>query len=262
MNRAENSPRHFAMSRTLCALALFLPAVGCDYVPPGKPEVANRPRTPAQITNFGFLYRQNCSGCHGADGMLGPAPPLNDPLFLAIVPDDELVRVITDGRSGTPMPAFARRHQGALTDEQIQIIAAGIKQRWQQGKLPDVKLPEYAVAASGTSAADAERGAKVFARACADCHGENGAGTGPDEQPGAIHDWALLSLVSNQALRRIVITGRHDLGMPNFADDVGRPNDYEPLSPAEIADLVALMASWRDRKADPKSAAQANSTTR
>jgi cytochrome c oxidase cbb3-type subunit 3/ubiquinol-cytochrome c reductase cytochrome c subunit len=95
--------------------------------------------------------------------------------------------------------------------------------------------------------ADAERGAKVFKRACADCHGADGKGTDPDERPGGINNPALLTLISNQALRRIVITGRHDLGMPNFAGDDGRSLDFQPLKPDEIADVVALMATWRDR---------------
>ena len=58
-------------------------------------------------------FTARCAGCHGADGKFGPAPPLNDSVFLAIVPDAELRHVISDGRVVTaaqksPMPAFAR----------------------------------------------------------------------------------------------------------------------------------------------------------
>ncbi|MEX0676969.1 MAG: c-type cytochrome [Pirellulales bacterium] len=248
--RGENSGAFDVHPRWRFALVfgLCLAAAGCDYVPPGKPDPADRPRTPAQITNFEFLYKQNCSGCHGANGTLGPAPPLNDPIFLAIVPDEELVRVITDGRPGTPMPAFARQHQGRLTDRQIEIIALGLKQHWKSDKLPAATLPPYTVASKPAAEADAERGAKVFARACADCHGADGEGSGPEESPGRINNPALLTLVSDQALRRIVITGRHDLGMPNFADDVGRGDAFQPLSSGEIADLVALLSSWRKQE--------------
>ena len=55
------------------------------------------------------LYGVHCGGCHGADGTLGPGPPLNDPLLVAIMPHDELLQVITSGRPGTPMPGFAHR---------------------------------------------------------------------------------------------------------------------------------------------------------
>ena len=76
-----------------------------------------------------ILY-QNCAGCHGADGKLGPAPPLNDKLFLALIADAELQRVITEGRPGTLMPAFATAKGGTLTAEQLSVLADGIKSRW------------------------------------------------------------------------------------------------------------------------------------
>jgi hypothetical protein len=64
---------------------------------------------------------------------------------------------------------------------------------------------------------------------------------------GAINDPAFLSLISDQALRRIAITGRPDLApsMPDFADDNSRPPNYQPLTSREITDLVAFLASWR-----------------
>ena len=83
----------------------------------------------------------------------------------------------------------------------------------------------------------------VFARACAVCHGERGQGL--REGDGAIHDPVFLALVSDQALRRYVITGRPDLGMPNF--DEARPDDpdFKSLTGQEVTDLVELLASWR-----------------
>src|SRR5262252_6151177 len=103
-------PSSLALLPLLTALA-----AGCDL--PGKPTEADRPVPADQVKDFDVLYSTHCAGCHGADGKLGPAPPLNDPLFLAIVPDAELLRVITEGRSVTPvqkspMPAFARERGG------------------------------------------------------------------------------------------------------------------------------------------------------
>ncbi len=37
--------------------------------------------------------------------------------------------------------------------------------------------------------------------------------------------------------------------MPGFADKRGRASDFQPISAAELADLVALLADWR--RADP-----------
>jgi mono/diheme cytochrome c family protein len=222
--------------------------VGCDL--PGKPNPADQPKLPDQVVDFGVLFRQNCVGCHGVNGELGPAPPLNDPLFLAIVPDEELLRVIGSGRAGTSMPAFSREKGGNLTAEQVRILAKGIKPRWRSPEPSKGPLPSYLAPTldSDRSAAVLERGAKVFARACAACHGDNGEGS--EGMAGAIHDPAFLALMSDQALRRIIITGRSDLGMgmPNYADVTGRSDDYEPLSDRDIGDLTALLASWRRKK--------------
>jgi len=226
----------------LCAAALVC---GCNVDLPGKPDPADRPLMPAEIKDFGVLFAQNCAGCHGADGTLGPAPPLNDPLFLAIVPDEVLRAVITGGRPGTPMPAFARLNGGTLTDEQIGIIATGLKQHWKNGKLPEAPLPNYLAEGKTDSAELVAQGKEVFAAACASCHGDDGQGTGPGEPPGAVNDPALLALLSDQALRRIIITGRADLGMPNFAGDTARDSGSKPLDEPQIAALVALMAHWR-----------------
>src|SRR3989442_1239519 len=57
---------------------------GCDRLP-GKPALAERWTPAMEVTDFSRLYAQNCSGCHGADGRLGAARPLNDPLYLALV---------------------------------------------------------------------------------------------------------------------------------------------------------------------------------
>ncbi len=196
-----------------------------------------------RVVEFTTLYKENCAGCHGADGMLGPAPPLNDPIFLSIVPDAVVLGLISDGRPGTPMPAFARSKGGPLTDLQVQALAAGIKPRWSTGPQVRENLPPYSIRGDD-AAADRERGLKVFARACGSCHGPNGEGD--DKKAGAIHDPNFLKLISDQCLRRYAITGRPDLGMPNFAEKNGRASDFQPLTSAEITDLVALLAHWRE----------------
>jgi len=42
----------------LCGLALS----GCDS---GKPSVSAEWVRPDKVTDFGLLYKQNCSACHG-----------------------------------------------------------------------------------------------------------------------------------------------------------------------------------------------------
>jgi cytochrome c oxidase cbb3-type subunit 3 len=221
---------------------------GCDL--PGQPDPAHRPVPADRVLDFNALYQTRCAGCHGADGKLGPAPPLNGPLFLAIVPDAELLRVISEGRAvspaqKSPMPAFARDRGGPLTAAQVRVLAEGIKKRWGPAAYPAGEVPAY-LAPAGTACGNKDEGAQVFARACAGCHGSQGQGGRDGErQVGAINDQAFLALISDQALRRYVITGRPDLGMPAFDGKNGRPPDFRPLTSAEIGDLVALLASWR-----------------
>jgi len=260
-----------SVSLSPCLLvSLSLLAGGCDL--PGQPTEDDRPKPADQVTDFGTLYKTRCAGCHGADGKLGPAPPLNDPIFLAIVPNVELRRVIYEGRAVTPgqkspMPGFGRssgipltdaqlkalgesneerkaavRQQGPLTDDQIRVLADGIKKRW--GPPTSARLPRYLSGKGGND----KQGDRVFARACAGCHGQQGRGErhGRALSGGAINDPAFLALISDQALRRIIITGRPDLGMPPY-NHAGRP----PVTAAEIDDLVALLRKWR--QGEPKS---------
>jgi mono/diheme cytochrome c family protein len=231
----------------LVTLSLLLVA-GCDL--PGRPNPADRPVPADQVLDFDALYATRCAGCHGADGKLGPAPPLDDPLFLAIVPDAELLRVITEGRAvspaqKSPMPAFADVRGGPLTDAQVTVLAEGIKTRWGPPASPAGSLPPY-LASAGTGGGNKDGGAGVFARACAGCHGEEGEGIERDGRlRRQINDPAFLALISDQALRRFVITGRPDLGMPPYDGKDERPPDFRPLTAAEIDDLVALLAYWR-----------------
>jgi cytochrome c oxidase cbb3-type subunit III len=51
--------------------------------------------------------------------------------------------------------------------------------------------------------------------------------------------------MSDHALRRLAITGRPDLGMPAYDGKDGRAPDFQPLTSAEIDDVVALLAYWR-----------------
>jgi cytochrome c oxidase cbb3-type subunit III len=240
--RNQRPSRSAAVVARLSFIVLAL-APGCDL--PGQPKLADKPLSEDKVVDFNRLYRRNCTGCHGTNGTLGPAPPLNDAVFLAIVPDSVLLRVISEGRPGTPMPAFAAARGGPLTDVQVKALAAGVKSRWQSPQSLHDSVPPYSVTADG-KASDQNRGARVFSRACAPCHGPAGQGEeNGNRSAGAINDPAFLALISDQALRRYAITGRPDLGMPNYADKTGRPHDYQPMTSAEIGDLVTFLASWR-----------------
>jgi cytochrome c553 len=123
------------------------------------------PRTSScaqQNPGFRGLVHKNCASCHGKDGKLGAAPPLNDPVFLAIVPEDVLINVITAGRAGTEMPAFAKDQGGTLTTEQVQALATGLHNHWGKAVPEKKDWPPYILpAAKG----DKDRGVTIFAGA-------------------------------------------------------------------------------------------------
>jgi mono/diheme cytochrome c family protein len=219
-------------------LVLLLAGLGCD--PPGRPNPSEQFRRPEDILDFTTLYRQHCAACHGVEGDLGPTVPLNDKLFLTIVPDDDLKDVIAFGRPGTPMAGFGPARGGPLTDPQVQVLALGLKKQWAPVEKPPGQLPAYELP---KTSGQADLGMKVFTRACAECHGDDGRG-GEGKRGGAIRTLAVLGLSSDQVLRRIIITGRPNLGFPTFAETVGKGQNLEATE-RDINNLVALLAAWR-----------------
>ena len=219
-------------------VALFAVS-GCDSLP-GKPSPAEREPLPSEVLTFGALYSQNCAGCHGANGRLGAARPLNDPVYLALVPRERLRHVIAAGVRGTAQPAFGSSAGGPLTDAQIEVLIDGMNNRWGAGgrALP-ADLPPYD--AGPTRPGDrgaAGRGRLVYAAACAACHGEDGRG---GAKGGAISDPSYLALVSDQHVRTTVLAGRSDLGMPDWRGGQAA----RPLTPREVSDVVAWIIAHR-----------------
>jgi len=208
------------------AIAVF--AMSCE--PPGKPKP--EPPSEQDITDFTFLYSNNCQACHGVDGKNGPARPLNDPLYLAVIPRDQLRATVQNGRPGTAMPAWARERGGALTEKQIDAVVDGIENNWAKpANFQGAKLVSYT---GDGKAGDAANGKKLFTRACFMCHG-------PGAPIGSVTDGTFLQLVSDQVLRTSIIEGRPDLGMPDYRT----LNLGHALSDQDIADLVAYMTSLR-----------------
>ncbi len=166
----------------------------------------------------GALSTRTAPACHGADGRHGAAVSIGDPVYLALASDDAMRSVVSKGRPGTAMSAFAQKEGGMLTDAQVDAIIHGIRQRWSNASaVAGVTLPPYAANATG----DAQRGQAVYDKFCASCHGNEKAG-GP--KAGSVLDPAYLSLITNQGLRTIVITGRPDFNAPDWRNNVpGQP---------------------------------------
>jgi cytochrome c oxidase cbb3-type subunit III len=225
-----NAFRHVCVCAALAAIL----ASGCG-APHGQPNKDSEVLAPKEVLAFGTLYSENCSGCHGADGRGGAAIALANPIYLAIVDDAAIRKVIANGVRGTAMPAFAESAGGMLTDAQIDVITKEIRSRWsQQGVLDMVTAPSYAPKSAG----DARRGEVAYKTYCESCHGPGGGG---GHKASAITNDSFLALVSDQGLRTIVIAGRPEFGAPDWRGNL----PGKPMSDQEVTDVVAWLASRR-----------------
>jgi len=231
--------RAIAFHALLVAAGLCL--VGCNRIsgrPGPGPEVAR----PDEVLDFSTLYKANCTACHGENGSNGAAISLANPVYLAVAGENTLRQITAKGVPERLMPPFAKSAGGMLTDQQVSVLAHGMIEHWGKPDLfSGMNLPHYASATPG----DAARGQQAFGAFCARCHGAAGQGSVGDAKEGAgkigsIVDGSYLALISDQALRSLVIAGRPDEGMPDWRGDAG-----EPMTDQQIADVVAWLASKR-----------------
>jgi len=216
----------------VCTLAL-LAAAGCNL--PGKPKAGPEVPRPEEVLAFDKLYGDNCAGCHGVDGRNGSATNLANPVYEAWIDDATLRDAIAKGEKGSLMPAFATESGGVLTDEQIDAVVKGMRERWRQGNpLGGEMPPAYRAAHTG----DVGKGKTVYAIACARCHGVT------REQPGkagTILDGSFLALVNEQTIRTTIVAGRPDIGEPDWRGHIpGRP-----MTDDEVTDVSAWLMSQR-----------------
>jgi mono/diheme cytochrome c family protein len=215
--------RLFAAAAALLTFSL----TGC-FSAPGKPGPA--PVPPSQIASFHTLYSTNCAACHGEHGKSGPSMDLANPEFQAIISDADLRNIVANGMPGTEMPAWAKSAGGMLTDKQVDIIVKGMRQRWYHPAVfSGVTPPPYAADKPG----DPKRGEQAYQAHCLSCH------TGHARQQ--VTSPVYLALVSDQALRTIIIAGRPDIGQPDWRHDNG-----QPLTPQDVDDIVAYLHSLRN----------------
>jgi cytochrome c oxidase cbb3-type subunit III len=216
--------------RALLAVAMLAVVLtGCDRMP-GYPKDAPAAR-PEQITDFHALYAANCQACHGANGQNGPALDLANPEYQALVDDASLRKWISTGMPGTEMPAFAQSAGGMLTDQQIGAIVAGMRSEWAKpNPFSGATPPPYALTQPG----NAPHGQQAYEARCASCH----------MQPGRqqVTSPIYLSLVSDQALRTVIIAGRPDIHQPDWMHE-------GPLTAQNVTDIVTYLNSLRNSAA-------------
>lgn len=206
----------------------------------GKPRRFPTPPELMEVTDFHTLFNRNCVGCHGPNGMKGPGPRLNDPVYLAVIDRNDLAETIRDGRPGTPMPAFGGTKGSLLSERQIQAIVNGMEREWSRKvDFHGASVPVYSVQKAAPG--DAARGQMAYMKDCMMCHGF-GSFKGA---AGPILDPQFLALISDQGLRTTMIVGRVDWGMPDWRNRI----PGHPMKDQDMSDIVAWLASKRPQYA-------------
>jgi mono/diheme cytochrome c family protein len=168
--------------------------------PPYDPETVPPPASMPNAAIGGGLYLENCAPCHGdtggGDGPTAPdlsAPPsvFADPAVVWGRSPAEFFHTTKFGRMQNMMPPW--RNQ--MTDDQI----------WDA---------VYYAWGLHTSQIEIQAGDEIYVQECAACHGESGAGDGPDaegELPD-LSDGARMMLVSPAAMSQSWNDAHPELG--------------------------------------------------
>lgn len=180
------------------------------------------------------LYGAFCASCHGerGQGMRYPGmtafPAIGNPDFLALADDAFVAETVKKGRPGRRMAAWASA--SGLRPEELDAVVAHVRSLGGGVKpATDVKPRQWA--------ADPERqGRRLYASACASCHGPRGeGGEGP-----ALRNPVLLASASDTFLFETAKRGRRGTAMEGF----GTPSATRPaLSDAELEAVVAFLRS-------------------
>lgn len=169
------------------------------------------------------LYVTLCAPCHGADAKgykADHAPSLINPTFLESAGDDMLRRSIVFGRPGTSMAAYGKQAGGPLEPTTVGQLIAWLR---SHGSAAHTLPPP--------GAGNIERGAPIYQRACAKCHGTRTA------RGDAVYlaNPRFLVDANDAFVRWAIVHGRPGTPMEAFAGK---------LSDQEIDDVVTFVRAF------------------
>lgn len=183
-----NLRRGFAVLIAMFLFCVLTATASAQEPPPFEPETIPPPSQPPMTAFGASLYAENCAPCHGETGMSDgavvadmptPPPALADPAVIWEQSPALYFHVTKFGRIQNMMPPWGNR----LSDDEI----------WQT---------VYYAMTLHTSEAEISAGQVLYAASCAECHGDSGAGDGPeaDGDLSDLSDGAAMMLLSNAEL--------------------------------------------------------------
>ena len=197
------------------------------------PAAGMPPLSEEQAEQAAAMYQQYCALCHGEnrEGHVNDhAPSLRSKSLMASGFPYALMYATGYGRHGTPMAPFLDEVGGPLTGAEIQTLVMWLR------KQVDVEPVEVSL---DMVTGDADLGASIYQRECAECHGAQGeGGTGT-----ALGNQTMLLFTPDEFLQYAIVHGRDGTDMQPFADK---------LSDHEIDSVVAFLRSratgWTSEK--------------
>jgi cytochrome c oxidase cbb3-type subunit 3/ubiquinol-cytochrome c reductase cytochrome c subunit len=228
----------FKLGAVLCGVALAVGGCGrssgSQALPSATPSaeaIAPSAATPSDpiVAAGARAYEHYCQLCHAKDATgyaADNAPSLVNKTFLESASDEQIAAGIRMGRPGTAMAAYGKERGGPLEESEVRAIVAFLRSKGPKAR---------ALPMSGVTG-DPARGAVVFEKSCASCHGT------PTTRGNAVHlhNPELLNGASPAFLRYAIVNGRPSTPMPAFQGT---------LSEQEISDVVTWL--WGFRPAHP-----------
>lgn len=191
---------------------------------PNTVRIPEEPSLEAVAKEGEQLFGIHCASCHqsGGLGLVGFAPAIRNPDFLALASDEFIIQSIQQGRPGTAMVG-----RPDLADEQVSAIIAYLR-RWQSSASVELDLQ---LKVSG----DHKSGGDKFALYCAACHGPHGEGYMAGVPGTGIGLPGFLDVASDDYIYQTLSRGRINTPMRPFIGAKGLAN----LSTADAHDIIA-----------------------
>jgi mono/diheme cytochrome c family protein len=225
-----------ALVGVLLAAACFQACGKISATDPADTVVASLPQ--AAMTN----YAENCSACHGANGVNGAARQLADANYLASVGRDALINITTNGVPGGFCPGSGPASLAHWNPKQVADFVDGLLDAWGKNGVA-LSIPWSVKLAP---AGNASNGQAVYAAACQSCHGAPGATVASAN--GSVTDPNYLRLITDQGLRSAILFGRPERGMPGWSGPFPHQAGDRKLSSQEISDVVVFLRSTASQK--------------
>jgi len=176
-----------------------------------------------------YMFKTNCSQCHGEEGQGGNGPGLAKPGFLSQVSDGFIMGMARMGRNGSEMRAFTPYGGDGfsnMTEKDLSDIVAFLRSN-----------VDRATVTGKTVRGVVEVGQLIFETNCAQCHGKKGKG---GLAPALGNKVFMTKIASDSYLQATMALGRHNTQMRSMMTGGG---GVVELNAPEVNNVISYLKS-------------------